>query len=145
MIFCIYSCPWNGKFYNQSGERHESLSAVYKHETTQKLEQSFNEAIKTYVHLYYGSEAISSAFVDDSSENLMFVVLVKKRAEPNDEDPCTSVWDSVHVIEVVPIMDGSNEDEFTYYHTATVMLSFETDGHSLAGNLMRQVSDSWIG
>ena len=118
------------------------MKVVYNQDSTQTLERSFNEALKTYVHLYYGSEGLSSAFVDDDSGNLTFAALIKKQAEANEEDPCTSTWDSVHVIEVVPV-EGSKEageDEFTYYHTATVMLSFDATGHNLAGNLMRQVS-----
>ncbi len=114
------------------------MNVVYNLDSTQSLERSFNEALKTYVHLYYGSEGLSSVFVDDDSGSLVFAALVKKQAEANEEDPCTSTWDSVHVIEAVP--DEGSTDEFTYFHTATVMLSFDGEGHNLSGNLMRQVS-----
>jgi hypothetical protein len=120
------------------------MQVVYNQESTQVLERSFNEAIKAYAHLYYGSEGLTSAFVDDDSGSLTFAALIKKEAEANEEDSCASTWDSVHVIEVVPTDDSQDDEaEFSYFHTATVMLSFDADGHNLSGNLMRQVRTAY--
>lgn len=141
-LFC--RCPWNGMFYSEQGEAGEQV-VTYQHESTAKLVKSFNDAIATYAHLYYGSEAITTAFVDDSQDDtLVFAALIKKHADANQDDSCTSTWDSVHVIEALK-PEEAEADEFLYLHTANVMLSFQNGSEiSLAGNLVRQVNNSKV-
>jgi capping protein beta len=143
-----YRCPWNGKFYTANGETLEALEAHPIHE----LEAPFNEALSTYVSLYYGSsggEAVSSAFVVESEPNLKVALLIKKKVdELNDEQEgnedgsnvCSAVWDSLHVLEAVQLEGVASS--FSYRHSATLMLSFDSangEGQTinLAGHLSR--------
>lgn len=104
-----------------------------------------NEAVSTYASLYYGTDSITSVYVEESSDNqngFTVAVLIKKAIEVEDEENESSSkasWDSVHLFEV----ESAEGGQFVYRHTATVMLSFDNSVEALkhiklAGNLIRQ-------
>lgn len=108
-----------------------------------QLELALNEAVSNYASLYYGTDAITSVYVMGTSSNEFSVaVLIKKRAEIDDEDNNSSskaIWDSVHLFEI----QQNDQDAAVYHHTATVMLSFDNSVEALkniklTGNLIRQ-------
>jgi capping protein (actin filament) muscle Z-line, beta len=123
----------------QEDATNKSLSPELK-----KLEKALNEAVSTYASLYYGSDSITSAYIENETENgdkFLISILIKKSAEVDDEEndfQAKAVWDSVHLFEIT-----KNEDDFVYFHTATVMLSFDNSVEqvkniNLSGNLIRQ-------
>lgn len=143
-------CPWDDKFYTEKSVlcsdchgKDDKLAA--KPKELNQLEKSLNEAVSTYSSLYYGSDSITSVYVEGTSVDSEFkvAILIKKRIEADDEDIGSSskaTWDSVHLFEINP-QDG--EDYWIYQHTATIMLSFDNSVENLkniklAGNLIRQ-------
>lgn len=114
-----------------------------KRDELENLEKALNEAVSTYSSLYYGTDSITSVYVEEDSKNGFTVaVLIKKSIEVEDEEQESSskaTWDSAHVFEV----EESAEQLFVYRHTATVILSFDNSVEALkhiklAGNLIRQ-------
>lgn len=113
-----------------------------------QLESALNEAVNTYASLYYGSNSITSVYVEpESEENFIVAVLIKKTAEyESSEDDSNgssskATWDSVHLFEINP--DESSAEQFCYHHTATIMLSFDNSVENLkniklSGNIIRQ-------
>lgn len=120
-----------------------------------------NEAVRTYASLYYGTDAITSVYVQEQSDTskeseskgcFLVAILIKKNVEMEDEEnnfSSTAVWDSVHLFEIESELenDKTNEnEEFVYRHTATVMLSFNNSVENLknirlVGNIINQVSE----
>ena len=119
----------------------------YKNVTEElnQLESALNKAISTYASLYYGTDSITSVYVETKSSefdgNFTVAVLIKKGAEHEDDENGSSskaTWDSVHLFEI-----AHAESEWIYNHTATVMLSFDNSVENLkkivlAGKLIRQ-------
>lgn len=110
-----------------------------------QLEVSLNAAVNTYASLYYGTDAISSVYVNGKDcKEFSVAVLIKKSAEIDDDDNNSSskaTWDSVHSIEIEE--EKGSDNNFIYRHTCTVMLSFDNSVESLkniklTGNLIRQ-------
>lgn len=131
-----------------------STSSSNKDELNQ-LEIALNEAVRTYASLYYGSDAITSVYIDSSNssscdDDFSVAILIKKHAEIDDEDDNSSsraAWDSVHVFEIQKEDDNDTSSSvsaaFVYCHTATIMLSFDNSVETLkniklAGHLIRQ-------
>lgn len=129
--------------YSEDGKVYENTNKPLSPELKQ-LEKALNEAVGTYASLYYGSEAITSVYIEKETEKGFLVsVLIKKVAEVDDEEnefKAKACWDSVHLFEITSEDDG---EEFVYCHTGTVMLSFDNSvdqlkNIKLAGNLIRQ-------
>ena len=54
-----------------------------------QLEIALNEAVRTYASLYYGSDAITSVYIDSSDsscDDFSVAILIKKHAEIDDEE-----------------------------------------------------------
>ena len=138
--------------YNFEGKVCDCPSTSNKNELIQ-LEIALNEAVRTYASLYYGSDAITSVYIDStdfSCDDFSVAILIKKHAEIDDEDNNSSsraAWDSVHVFEIQKQEDNDTSSAaaaaFVYCHTATIMLSFDNSVETLkniklAGHLIRQ-------
>lgn len=133
--------------YSEDGKVSDNSKTPLSAELKQ-LEKALNEAVSTYASLYYGSDAITSVYIETKTENGFLVsVLIKKVAEVDDEEnnfQAKAIWDSVHLFEISKGDDKEGEEEeFVYSHTATVMLSFDNSvdqlkNIKLAGNLIRQ-------
>jgi hypothetical protein len=142
-----FRCPWDDKFYREDGEEVDSLYQDRGALPGKCLEVALNEAVGAYVSLYYGTDAISSVFVEDAENNddgsqFSVVVLIKKTAEVCDDDSLTSskaIWDSAHCFVVKEM-----SEESVYAHTATIMLSFDNETEvlkniKLSGNMVYKV------
>lgn len=128
--------------YSEDGQVCENTNKPLSAELKQ-LEKALNEAVNTYASLYYGSDSITSVYIENETENGFLVsILIKKIAEVDDEENdfvAKAAWDSVHLFEISSVDD----EEFLYCHTGTVMLSFDNSvdqlkNVNLAGNLIRQ-------
>lgn len=142
--FSLCRCPFDDKFYSLEGEFDAEIGPV---ETSFKgLEKALNEAVRTYANLYYGTDSITSVFVEEnkdeeSSKGFLVSVLLKKVAEFVDEENEASsqaTWDSIHLFEV-----SICESECQYRQTSTILLSFDNSVENLKnillnGNLIRQ-------
>lgn len=144
----LHSCPWDGRFYSLSGELQEAVESETQSEELKRLEGALNEAVSAYAVLYYGSEALTSAFVQLHEKQLFVTVLIKKTTEMDGADADASSkghgsWDSIHVFE---IGESDEETEHVYRLTTSVLLSFANSTETLqnitlAGSLMRQVCE----
>ena len=141
--FINFRCPWDDKIYSEEGKVQEITIKPLSTELKQ-LEKALNEAISTYASLYYGSDSITSVYIEKEAENgesFLVSILIKKIAESDDEEnefQAKAIWDSIHLFEITKV-----KDEYVYCHTATVMLSFdnsvaELKNIKLAGNLIKQ-------
>jgi capping protein beta len=129
--------------YSEEGKVCENTNKPLSDELKQ-LEGALNEAVSTYASLYYGSDAITSVYIENETENGFLVsILIKKVAEVDDEENdfvAKATWDSVHLFEISSV---GEDGEYLYCHTGTVMLSFDNSvdqlkNIKLAGNLIRQ-------
>lgn len=145
VLIYFFSCPWDDKFYSEDGKVQETTNKPLSNEIKQ-LEKALNEAVNTYASLYYGSDSITSVYIENETkdgEGFLISVLIKKVAEVDDEEfKAKAIWDSIHLFEITKSDDDVN-DEFIYCHTATVMLSFDNSvdqlkNIKLSGNLIHQ-------
>ena len=99
-----YRSPWTNRYYKQGGEASFKRDLSPEEKSLRQIEHAANEVWDAYTSLYYGHEAVGSAYlklIDKGSFEGIFGV--HKRTED------AGSWDSVHLVYV----DQPNEQEKT--------------------------------
>jgi capping protein (actin filament) muscle Z-line, beta len=102
-----------------------------------KMEIEANQIFASYCNAYYEGGISSAYFWDIEESNGFGACVVFKKDGSNQRDLEAGIWDSVHVVEVIP-----GKDAATYKLSTTIILSLSTKQNNLdlSGYIQRQVS-----
>jgi len=127
-----YRSPWSNTYFPPLEDGMQPSPA------TRQLEAEANDTFCAYREQYFGV-GTSSAYLWDLENGFAGCFLIKKDAQHAKKATLSSgVWDSIHVVEVVPDARGAA----AYKLTSTVMLQLNTKvGAQLSGSLTRQAAE----
>jgi capping protein (actin filament) muscle Z-line, beta len=127
-----YRSPWTNNYYPELDDGFLPSDAL------RKTEQEANRIFEAYMHLYFES-GVSSVYLWDIDDGFAGCFLIKKEITEKKRSVQEGCWDSIHVVEVNELGNGSA----VYKLTTTVMVSMIVPGEftgnvDLSGNLTRQ-------
>ena len=128
-----YRSPWSNKYFPELDDGFAPSDSL------RNIEEEANRVFEAYKNLYFEG-GVSSVYLWDADDGFAGCFLIKKEITEKKRSVSSGCWDSVHVVEVSELGNGSA----VYKLTTTVMISVIVPGDKtgkvdLSGGLTRQV------
>eukprot|EP01080_Neovahlkampfia_damariscottae_P004152 gene4152-7462_t len=128
-----YRSPWSNEY------EPELEDGTLPSDDLRKIEIEANQVFASYCNAYYEG-GISSAYFWDLDDDSFGACIVFKKDGSKQRDLEAGIWDSVHVVEVIPNKDGTAD----YKLSTTIILSLSTKQNNLdlSGYIQRQQQET---